>query len=170
MTVHAKPCGFRTHLGNRCAIATFPPPRRLLDSFHTKSRKPRRKLRAAASDAVDFSRPTGLFVLCPTFPKECDKITAQNQHRALVIAGWKSSLDPPAHGIFVSAEQIGDLPYRVVAVDFDEAVIGVTLSHDGYPPLLPSVASPLRFVPGPSFNISLSLAVPGSQEPAHSSG
>ena len=39
MTVHAKPCGFRTHLGNRFAIATFPPPRRLLDSFNTKSRK-----------------------------------------------------------------------------------------------------------------------------------
>src|ERR1039457_689688 len=31
MTVAAKPCGFRTHLGNRCAIPTFPPPRRLLD-------------------------------------------------------------------------------------------------------------------------------------------
>src|SRR5271165_1246443 len=39
MTVHAKPCGFRTYLGNRFAIPTFPPPRRLLDSFHTKSRK-----------------------------------------------------------------------------------------------------------------------------------
>src|SRR5664280_1894447 len=33
MTVGAKPCGFRTHLGNRCAIPTFPPPRRLLDCF-----------------------------------------------------------------------------------------------------------------------------------------
>jgi hypothetical protein len=31
MTVDAKPCGFRTHLGNRFAIATLPPPRRLLD-------------------------------------------------------------------------------------------------------------------------------------------
>ena len=39
MTVHAKPCGFRTHLGNRFAIPTFQPPRRLLDSFNTKSRK-----------------------------------------------------------------------------------------------------------------------------------
>src|SRR5208337_2899395 len=39
MTVDAKPCGFRTHLGNRFAIATFPPPRRRLDSFNTKSRK-----------------------------------------------------------------------------------------------------------------------------------
>src|ERR1019366_7092440 len=28
-----KPCGFRPHLGNRCAIPTFPPPRRLLDCF-----------------------------------------------------------------------------------------------------------------------------------------
>src|ERR1039457_7119991 len=33
MKVGAKPCGFRTHLGNRCAIPTFPPPRRLLDCF-----------------------------------------------------------------------------------------------------------------------------------------
>src|ERR1035438_6017533 len=33
MTVAAKPCGFRPHLGNRCAIPTFPPPRRLLDCF-----------------------------------------------------------------------------------------------------------------------------------------
>src|SRR5664280_389156 len=33
MTVVAKPCGFRPHLGNRCAISTFPPPRRLLDCF-----------------------------------------------------------------------------------------------------------------------------------------
>src|SRR5664279_6113265 len=33
MTVAAKPCGFRPHLGNRCAISTFPPPRRLLDCF-----------------------------------------------------------------------------------------------------------------------------------------
>src|SRR5664279_3635857 len=39
MTVAAKPCGFRTPLGNRFAIPTFPPPRRLLDSFNTKSRK-----------------------------------------------------------------------------------------------------------------------------------
>src|ERR1035437_9306511 len=33
MTVAAKPGGFRPHLGNRCAIPTFPPPRRLLDCF-----------------------------------------------------------------------------------------------------------------------------------------
>src|SRR5664280_2909380 len=33
MTVGAKPCGFRTHLGNRYAISPFPPPRRLLDCF-----------------------------------------------------------------------------------------------------------------------------------------
>src|ERR1017187_7238547 len=33
MTVGAKPCGVRPHLGNRCAIPTFPPPRRLLDCF-----------------------------------------------------------------------------------------------------------------------------------------
>ena len=63
------------------------------------------------------------------------------------------------------AEQTGDFFHLVVAVDFDKAVIGVTFSHDGYPPLLLSVASPLRFVAVSSFNISLSLAVSGSQEP-----
>ena len=55
----------------------------------------------------------------------------QNQDRAFLIVGWKSSFDPPAHGIFVSAEQIGYLPNCVVAVDFDTTVIGVTFSHDG---------------------------------------
>src|SRR3974390_3437061 len=39
MTVAAKPCGFRTHLGNRFAIPTLPQPRRLLEVFNTKSRK-----------------------------------------------------------------------------------------------------------------------------------
>jgi hypothetical protein len=39
MTVAAKPCGFRTHLGNRCAIPTLPPPRRLLDSFNTNQER-----------------------------------------------------------------------------------------------------------------------------------
>src|ERR1019366_6251819 len=33
MTVGAKPCGFRPPPGNRCAISTFPLPRRLLDCF-----------------------------------------------------------------------------------------------------------------------------------------
>src|ERR1039457_4435166 len=33
MTGGAKPCGFPTPLGNRFAIPTFPPPRRLLDCF-----------------------------------------------------------------------------------------------------------------------------------------
>src|SRR5450755_2274731 len=39
MTVGAKPCGFCTYLGNRCATPTFPPPRRLLDSFHTNQER-----------------------------------------------------------------------------------------------------------------------------------
>jgi hypothetical protein len=61
---------------------------------------------------------------------------AQNQHRAFLVAGWKSSLDPCTHPIFMTAEQMGDFLYRVAAVDFDKAVIGVTFSHDGYPPPL----------------------------------
>ena len=89
---------------------------------------------------------------------------AQNQHRAFLIAGWKPSLDPSAHGILVNAEQTGDFFDPVAAVDFDKAVVGVTFSHDGYPPPLPSVASPLRLVAVSSFNILLSLAASGSQE------
>jgi hypothetical protein len=34
-----KPGGLATPLGNRCAIPTFPPPRRLLDSFHTNQER-----------------------------------------------------------------------------------------------------------------------------------
>ena len=61
---------------------------------------------------------------------------AQNQHRAFLVAGWKPSLDPCAHPIFMTAEQNGDFLDRVAAVDFDEAVVGVAFSHDGYLPLL----------------------------------
>ena len=61
---------------------------------------------------------------------------AQNQHRAFVITGWKSSLDPCAHGIFMSAEQFGDFLDRVAAMDLDKAMVGVAFSHDGYPPPL----------------------------------
>jgi hypothetical protein len=89
----------------------------------------------ATSDAVDFPRTTSLFVFAPTCLNECGKRMAQNQDRMFLVADWKSSFDPPAHGILVSAEQIGGLPYRVIAVDFDTVVIGVAFSHDGYEPL-----------------------------------
>lgn len=59
---------------------------------------------------------------------------AQNQDRPLLIAGWKSRFDPCTHGILVSAEQLGDVLYRVATVDFDEAMVGVTFSQDDYPP------------------------------------
>jgi hypothetical protein len=85
----------------------------------------------ATSDAVDFPRTTGLFVFAPTCLKKCGKVMAQNQDRVFLAANWKSSFDPPAHGILVSSEQIGGLPYRVIAVDFDEAMVGATFSHDG---------------------------------------
>jgi len=66
MTVDAKPCGFRTHLGNRFAIPTLPPPRRLLDSFNTKSRKelssaiPSGFLQAHSSIGKDWDLGEGL--------------------------------------------------------------------------------------------------------------
>src|SRR5208337_393896 len=70
MTGAAKPCGFRTHLGNRFAIPTFPPPRRLLDSFNTKSRKelssaiPSGFLQAHSSIRKDFPQTQQ----CPHLP------------------------------------------------------------------------------------------------------
>ena len=39
MTQGAKPCGFRTLLGNRCAIPTLPPPRRLLELSNTNQER-----------------------------------------------------------------------------------------------------------------------------------
>ena len=39
MTVGAKPCGFRTALGNRCAIPTFPPRDGCYIFFKTFTRK-----------------------------------------------------------------------------------------------------------------------------------
>src|ERR1022692_4655885 len=81
------------------------------------------------------------------------------------MAGWKSSLDPCAHGILMSAEQTGDVLYRVVAVDFDKAMVGVTFFHDGYRPPVPSVATGSRLVAVSSLNTSLTLAISSSQEP-----
>ena len=60
MTVDAKPFGFRIYLGNRCAIPTLPQPRRLLDSFNTKSRK-------ELSSAI----PSGLLQAHPSIRKDC---------------------------------------------------------------------------------------------------
>lgn len=85
----------------------------------------------ATSDAVDFPRTTSQFVFAPTCLKKCGKIRAQDQDRVFLAADWKSSFDPPADGILVSAEQIGGVAYRVIAVDFDPAVVGTTFSHDG---------------------------------------
>jgi hypothetical protein len=90
------------------------------------------KSRGAASDAVDFTGPTSLFVFCPSSLEECGKVMPQYQHRAFAIAGWKASLDPCAHSIFVRAEQTGDFLYGIAAVDFDKAMVGAVSSHDGY--------------------------------------
>lgn len=115
IAVRANPCQVSHLLGNRLIIR------------HVTCRRFRR----AASDAVDFTGPTSLFVFCPASLNECGKITAQNQHRALAIAGWKPSLDPCAHCIFVGAKQTGDFLYGVAAVDLDEAMVGAAFFHDG---------------------------------------
>src|SRR3974377_1990818 len=62
MTVAAKPCVFRTHLGNRFAIPTLPQPRRLLDSFNTKSRK-------ELSSAI----PSAFLQALPSIRKACSR-------------------------------------------------------------------------------------------------
>jgi hypothetical protein len=81
-------------------------------------------------------RPARAFLSYPTRLKEGDEFVPLDQHRTFIIDGWKSSLDPFAHGIFMFIEQIGDFFYRVAAVAFYMAVIGVTFSHNGYPPPL----------------------------------
>jgi hypothetical protein len=53
----------------------------------------------------------------------------ENQHGAFVVNGCKPNLDPAAHCIFMNAEQLGDLFNRVISVDFNEAVVGMTFSH-----------------------------------------
>jgi hypothetical protein len=94
----------------------------------------RGRFRGATSDAIDFTGSTSPFVFRPESLKECGKITAQNQHRPFAIAGWKPSLDPCPHCIFVIAKQTGDFLYGVATVDFDKAMVGAALSHDGYAP------------------------------------
>ena len=58
----------------------------------------------AASDAIDLPRPARLFLPFPTNLKECDKVMAQNQHRAFFVDSSEPSFDPSAHGIFVNRE------------------------------------------------------------------
>src|SRR5664279_2149035 len=70
MTVHAKPCGFRTHLGNRCAIPTFPPPRRLLDSFNTNQERsfPPPSPRAYFRLILQLEKTLGIWGVSAGFP------------------------------------------------------------------------------------------------------
>jgi len=93
----------------------------------------RRPLRDAAADTVDLSRLTGPFVSRPAHYDICGKVTTKNQNRAFPVIGWKPSLDPCAHSIFVGTEQAGDLFHRVIPMDFDQAVIGASFGHGGNP-------------------------------------
>ena len=75
-------------------------------------------------DAVKFPLLTGLFVLYAARFEKVHQYVSENQHRAPVVDGHESLLNPMAHGIFVHSEENGDFYYRVVAVDLDEAVVG----------------------------------------------
>src|SRR3974390_2101198 len=81
MTVAAKPCGFRTHLGNRFAIPTLPQPRRLLDSFNTKSRK-------ELSSAI----PSGFLQAHPSIRKDSDPQQNRFANSKIAPAGALSQL------------------------------------------------------------------------------
>ncbi len=65
---------------------------------------PGRHLWGTASDAVNFAGLARPLVLCPARLEEGSKVAAKNQHRALSVAGWQSSLDPGTHGILMLAE------------------------------------------------------------------
>jgi len=88
---------------------------------------------------------TWLLVFLPTTPKELGKVMTENQHRASLIGGWKSCLDPFAHGVFMNAEQAGNLFHHVRAVNFYEAMIRMASPHDGDCPLVNHVASRFQF-------------------------
>src|ERR1019366_5606175 len=96
MTVGAKPCGFRPHLGNRCAIPTFPPPRRLLDCFLNSN--PERSfpqpsaqasfrliLRLEKTETVSFSSLRVASTVCTTISQT--RLTGLSCDLRLVVRG-----------------------------------------------------------------------------------
>jgi hypothetical protein len=91
---------------------------------HIACRKPRR----AASDAVNLAGQTRSLVFFPTRAEEINEVPAQDQSRAPFITGRQTTLDPLAHCVLVNAHQMGDLFYRVAAMDFDQTMVGVPLS------------------------------------------
>jgi hypothetical protein len=82
-----------------------------------------RRLRCAASDAIEFTRLTRPLVFNPTCLKEGSKVSPEYQKGSRLIAGRESMLDPLPHGVPVNAEQTGDLFHCVVAMDFYESII-----------------------------------------------
>jgi len=83
-----------------------------------------------APNAIKFSRLTSLPVFCTADLEKFYQDMTENKHGAFVIDGSKPLFDPVTNGIFVFAEQAGDLFYRVAAVNLDEAGIRVTFSHE----------------------------------------
>src|SRR3974390_647982 len=81
MTGSAKPCGFRPHLGNRFAIPTLPQPRRLLDSFNTKSRK-------ELSSAI----PSGFLQAHPSIRKDSASEAKSFRNSKIIPSGARSQL------------------------------------------------------------------------------
>jgi hypothetical protein len=88
-----------------------------------------RRFRGATADAIEFPWFTSPFIFYTTCLKKCRQNMTQNQHGAFVIGGGEPVLDPVTHCIFVNAEQFGDLFNCVVAMDFHEAVVGMTFFH-----------------------------------------
>src|ERR1035437_1069415 len=120
--------------------------------------------RSMASNAIDFSRLAGPLIFRPARLEICGEIGAKNQHRTFSVTGWKPSLDPCAHGIFVDTEQAGDLFHRVAPMDFDQAVIRASLCLHGSPaPIRPQPCGPLAASPPDRESPSLTFLQSGQR-------
>jgi len=88
----------------------------------------RRQFRGAAADAIEFPGFASSLVFCTAGLQKCLKVMNENQHGAYVIGGSKPFHDPVAHGVFMVAEEPGDLFHGIASMDFYEPVIEVAFA------------------------------------------
>jgi len=84
----------------------------------------------ATPDAVDFTGLAWAFVLCPFCLKKGSQRQSMKEHGFSVINRCEAAFSPIEYGIFVDTKKTGDIFNRIVAMNFDVAVVGVALAHD----------------------------------------
>lgn len=85
----------------------------------------RGKFRAAASHAIDLSRPTRALGCCAPGLQELAEHVAANEVRSLSVAGGKTVLDPPTYRAPVHVATAGGFLGRVEPVDLDAQRVDV---------------------------------------------